>query len=117
MATDETGREARDPFLGLKQGGTEIYFVRHGDALPDQDEIVMGDYDAQALSNLGRRQAVALARRMALYKPTAIYSSPTGRAIQTARPTADALGLTTQLDSDLREVELGPIGGEVVGMT
>jgi 2,3-bisphosphoglycerate-dependent phosphoglycerate mutase len=117
MSADETGREARDPFLGLKHGGTEIYFVRHGDALPDQDEIVMGDYDAQALSDLGRRQAVALARRMAIYKPTAIYSSPTGRAVQTARPTADALGLEIQLDNDLREVELGPVGGEVEGMT
>jgi probable phosphoglycerate mutase len=117
MATEETEREARDPFLGLKSGGTEIYFVRHGDALPDQDEIVMGDYDAQALSDLGRRQATALARRMALYKLTAIYSSPTGRAVQTARPTAEALGLEIRLDNDLREVELGQVGGEVVGMT
>jgi broad specificity phosphatase PhoE len=102
-----------DPFLSLKRGGTEIYFVRHGDALPGQDEVVLGDYDAQALSDLGRRQAQALARRMALYQPTALYSSPTGRAIQTAQPTAQALGLTVSLDDDLREVELGPIGGDL----
>ena len=102
-----------DPFLSLKRGGTEIYFVRHGDALPDQDEVVLGDYDAQALSDLGRRQAQALARRMALYKPTAIYSSPVGRAVQTARPTAEALGLDITLDADLREVELGEIGPDV----
>ena len=102
-----------DPFLSLKRGGTEIYFVRHGDALPDQDEVVLGDYDAQALSDLGRRQAQALATRMALYKPTAIYSSPVGRAVQTARPTAEALGLEITLDADLREVELGEIGPDV----
>ena len=100
-----------DTFLSLKRGGTEIYFVRHGDALPGQDEVVLGDYDAQALSELGRRQAQALASRMAVYGPTAIYSSPVGRAVQTARATAEALGLTIVIDDDLREVELGPIGG------
>lgn len=99
-----------DPFLSLKRGGTEIYFVRHGDALPDQDEVVLGDYDAQALSDLGRRQARALAERMTRYKPTAIYSSPTARAAQTAQPTAEALGLPVTLDDDLREVELGVVG-------
>ncbi len=102
-----------DTFLSLKGGGTELYFVRHGDALPDQDEVVLGDYDAQALSELGRRQAQALARRMAIYKPAAIYSSPTGRAVQTAQPTADALGLSITIDDDLREVELGSIGGDI----
>jgi 2,3-bisphosphoglycerate-dependent phosphoglycerate mutase len=109
----DTNDDAPDTFLSLKCGGTEVYFVRHGDALPGQDEVVLGDYDAQALSELGRRQAQALARRMALYKPTAIYSSPTGRAVQTAQPTAEALGLTITLDDDLREVELGPIGGDL----
>jgi len=109
----DTNDDAPDTFLSLKGGGTEVYFVRHGDALPGQDEVVLGDYDAQALSELGRRQAQALARRMALYKPTAIYSSPTGRAVQTAQPTAEALGLTIALDDDLREVELGPIGANL----
>jgi 2,3-bisphosphoglycerate-dependent phosphoglycerate mutase len=117
MTTEETTPQAPDPFLSLKQGGTEVYFVRHGDALPDQDEIVLGDYDAQALSDLGRRQAQALARRLALYKISAIYSSPMGRSVQTARPLAEALRLEVVIDDDLREVELGPIGGEAEGLT
>jgi broad specificity phosphatase PhoE len=87
--------------------------VRHGDALPDQDEVTLGEYDAQALSALGRKQAQALATRMRQYRPTAIYSSPTGRAAQTAQPTAEALGLTVILDNDLREVELGRVGDAV----
>jgi 2,3-bisphosphoglycerate-dependent phosphoglycerate mutase len=115
--TAEDSPETPDPFLSLKQGGTELYFVRHGDALPDQDEIVLGDYDAQALSDLGRRQAQALATRLALYKISAIYSSPTGRAAQTAQPLAGALGLEVHLDPDLREVALGPIGGDMEGVT
>ena len=112
--TDEAlSDEQGDPFLSLRNGATEVYLVRHADAQPDADEVVMGDYDAQALSALGRRQAEALAVRMRQIAPTAIYSSPIGRAIQTAQPTADALGLTIQIEPDLHEVELGAIGGEL----
>lgn len=113
--TIPTGPEGAqpDPFLGLKYGGTEIFLVRHGDALPGHEEVTLGDYDAQALSDLGRRQAQALTPRMVAFAPTAIYSSPIGRAAQTAQPTADALGLTIAFDDDLREVELGSVGGEL----
>src|SRR5579862_1488407 len=93
-----------DTFLSLKRGGTEIYFVRHGDALPGQEEVTPGDYDAQALSELGRAQAVA--RRMREIAPTAIYSSPTGRAYQTAQAIAQALNLPVVVEPDLREVEI-----------
>ncbi|HLY31694.1 MAG TPA: histidine phosphatase family protein, partial [Ktedonobacterales bacterium] len=99
-----------DTFLSLKRGGTEIYFVRHGDALPGQEEVTPGDYDAQALSELGRAQAQAVARRMREIAPTAIYSSPTGRAYQTAQAIAQALNLPVVVEPDLREVEIGPIG-------
>jgi broad specificity phosphatase PhoE len=119
MTAEETSTNngAYDPFLSLKNGGTELYFVRHGDALPDQDEIVMGDYDAQALSDLGRRQAQAVARALARFNITAIYSSPTGRAAQTAQPLADALGLPVTIEHNLREVELGPVGADAQGVT
>ncbi|MGH2502047.1 MAG: histidine phosphatase family protein, partial [Ktedonobacterales bacterium] len=112
---DATPQEVDEPdlFLSLKRGATELYFVRHGDALPGQDEVILGDYDAQALSDLGRRQAQALAQRMVRFQPTAIYSSPTARAAQTAQPTAEALGLVVTLEDDLREVELGAVGPEI----
>lgn len=102
-----------DPFLSLKRGGTEILLIRHGDALPGHEEVTLGDYDAQALSELGRRQAQALVARMVSFAPTAIYSSPINRAVQTAQPTAEALGLDIAFDEDLREVELGTLGGRV----
>jgi broad specificity phosphatase PhoE len=102
--------EMADAFLSLKRGGTELYLIRHADALPGAEEVVAGGYDDQALSELGRRQAEALAVRMAAVPPTAIYSSPIGRAVQTARPTAERLGLAIQTEQDLREVELGTIG-------
>jgi broad specificity phosphatase PhoE len=117
--TDDFVRELEedqsDPFLSPRNGGTEVYLIRHADAMPGADEVVEGGYDAQALSTLGRRQAQALAERLKSSGVAAIYSSPIARAIQTAQPTADALGLEVRIEHDLREIELGPIGPEVLG--
>ena len=105
--------ETPDPFLSLKRGGTEVYLIRHGDALPGVEEIVLGDYDDQGLSALGRRQAQALVPSLRESGLAAIYSSPIGRAMETAAPTAQALGLDIQVDPELREVELGPVGADL----
>src|SRR5579859_922996 len=95
-----------DPFLSLKSGATEVYLIRHGDALPGADEVVDGGYDEQGLSELGRRQAQALGARMRSVPLAAVYSSPIGRARQTAEAVAVAAGLTVQIEADLREVAL-----------
>jgi broad specificity phosphatase PhoE len=100
-----------DPFLSLKRGATEMYLIRHGDALPDTADLVDGSsYDEQGLSNLGRQQAQALADRLRSLGLGAVYSSPILRARQTADAIATASGLETVIDSELREVALGPIG-------
>ena len=98
-----------DPFLSLENGGTEVYLVRHADALPGADEVVDGGYDDQSLSELGRRQSLALAARLREIPIAAIYSSPIKRARQTAAFVADVLGLEVYVDEDLREVDLEPI--------
>jgi len=111
--TGET-EDIRDPFLSPKNGGTEILLIRHADALPDAAEVVLdGAYNSQALSEVGRRQARALAERLRDTTLAAIYSSPIPRAYQTAAPTAAALGLEVRLDDGLREVEVGPIGPDL----
>jgi 2,3-bisphosphoglycerate-dependent phosphoglycerate mutase len=102
-----------DPFLSLKRGATEVYLIRHADALPGADEVVGGGYDEQALSELGRRQASALAVRMRTLELAAVYSSPIGRAHQTAAAIADAAGLDVRIEPDLREIALGPIGPDL----
>jgi broad specificity phosphatase PhoE len=109
--------EQRDPdiFLSLKNGATELYLIRHADALPDAEGVVHGDYDAQALSEVGRRQARALAERMRTLPLDAVYSSPTSRAHETARYVAETHGLEVHTERDLREVELGPIGAPANG--
>ena len=59
---------------------------------------------------MGRRQAQALGERMKQIPLAAVYSSPIGRARQTAGYVADAQGLEVRIEPDLREVALGPIG-------
>lgn len=59
----------------------KLYIIRHGDP----------DYENDCLTPLGRRQAEALARRFAIHEPDRIFSSPLGRAIETARPSCEVL--------------------------
>lgn len=109
MNTQEISSAFDDAFLSLKLGGTELYFIRHADALPGADEVVLGHYDEQSLSELGRRQAQALAERLRDVPLAAIYSAPLGRAQQTAVPLAAAKDLPIVVEPGLREVELGPL--------
>ena len=106
----QSTESAADPFLSLKSGSTEIYLIRHADALPGADEVTPGAYDDQALSELGRRQAQALAERLRSVPLAAVYSSPISRAHETASYVARALGLEVRVELDLREVALGPVG-------
>jgi broad specificity phosphatase PhoE len=103
-------KDGEDAFLSLKSGGTEVYLIRHADALPGVEEVLPGDYDDQALTTKGRQQADALAERLRTIPLAAIYSSPILRAIQTAEPTARTHDLQVQIEPELREVQLGPIG-------
>jgi probable phosphoglycerate mutase len=102
-----------DAFLSLKHGGAELYFIRHADALPEADEVVLGHYDEQSLSELGRRQVQALAERMRETPLASVYSAPLGRARQTAAPLAEAHGLEVRIEPGLREVDLGPLHPEL----
>ena len=52
-----------DPFLFRHTNAAELFLVRHGDAIPDEDEIIpSGLYDNLPLSRVGREQAQALAQ-------------------------------------------------------
>ena len=60
-----------------------LFLVRHGDP----------DYDKDCLTELGHRQADVVAQRLLEEGIEAIYSSPMGRARQTAQPFAEASGI------------------------
>ena len=66
-----------------------LYIVRHGHPVYAPEE---------KLTELGHRQARALAPRLVEAGITKIFSSPLRRARETAQPTADALGLPIEIE-------------------
>src|SRR5450759_840542 len=99
-----------DPFLIRRSDATELFIVRHGDAIPDADEIIpSGVYDDLPLSSLGREQAQNLAERLGSLHFDAIYSSPLRRCQETAEPLARRLELTPILVPAIKEIRLGDI--------
>jgi len=64
------------------------------------------------LNEEGRRQAAALARRLADVPLTAIYSSPLERAVETAEAIARPQGLTVRILEAVGEVRFGSLEGE-----
>lgn len=58
-----------------------FYYIRHGDPV----------YAPDSLTELGKRQAEAVGRRLALHGIDKIYASTSNRAICTARPAAEML--------------------------
>lgn len=70
-----------------------LYLIRHG----------VPDYANDSLLPEGRLQAEAVGKRMAAAGIDEIYSSPKGRAIQTAEPAAKALGLDIEIEKWMNE--------------
>ena len=81
--------------------GMILYIVRHGEPI----------YGPDILTELGHKQAQALVKRFERSGLDRIFSSPMGRARQTAQPTADALGLPVKIEPWMREIwpELAPV--------
>lgn len=80
----------------------ELLLIRH--ALPVRVEAAEGPADP-ALAELGHRQAAALADWLADEPLHAIYASPLRRAVETAAPLAERLGLGVIVDEDLAEFD------------
>ena len=78
-----------------------IVFVRHGEP----------DYANACLTPIGREQAKAAAVRLREEGIEEIWSSPLGRAMETAKASSDALGLPVQTLDFMREVSWGSVDG------
>ena len=78
--------------------------VRHARPERHDDDGTEAD---PGLTPAGRAQAAAVARRLAGERPDALYASTMARAVQTARPLADATGLDLRTDEDLCEFDRG----------
>ena len=79
----------------------QLLLIRH--ALPLRSEPGQGS--DPVLSDEGVQQAKRLPDALARFPITRLVSSPQRRAVQTAQPVADALGLTVEIDERLAEYD------------
>ena len=100
----------------LPDGAVEVILARHGSVehrLSDPPDDVIGAHSDPDLTELGRRQAVALAARLRGVPLRELFVTPLRRTQQTAAPLADELGLEPRVEPDLREVYLGDWEGRL----
>lgn len=79
-----------------------IIFIRHGEP----------DYEYDTLTETGFKQAQIVAQRLKDENIDEIWSSTNGRAVNSAKPTAELLGLPVKTVDFMREVTWGSKTGE-----
>jgi probable phosphoglycerate mutase len=85
---------------------TRLCIVRHGETAWNAEHRVQGQLDIP-LNEIGLRQAQAVGKVLGAERFDVIYSSDLSRAMQTAQPTARALGMEILQDRNLRERHYG----------
>lgn len=83
-----------------------LCLIRHGETDWNVQRRIQGQLDIPLNAN-GRMQAHATARGLRRHGFHAIYSSDLGRALETARASAAALGLEVRHEAALRERHFG----------
>jgi probable phosphoglycerate mutase len=86
--------------------GTRVFMVRHGDTVLSAEDRFAGVTDVE-LSEKGREEARRLAERLRGEKITAVYASPLGRTVETARIIAEPHNLEVQPCDGFREISHG----------
>ncbi|MCY3410021.1 MAG: histidine phosphatase family protein [Candidatus Heimdallarchaeota archaeon] len=93
-----------------------VIFVRHGESTGNRDRIIQGQKDFP-LTEMGREQAriaMEIIKSIINGNIEAVYSSPLGRALETASIIRDGICDTKQIieKSGLMEASLGTLEGE-----
>jgi 2,3-bisphosphoglycerate-dependent phosphoglycerate mutase len=91
-------------------GSTELLLVRHGEsdrAVPGRSFPLVDGHGDPELSPLGLAQAEAVCARLAREPLDTVVVTSLRRTAQTAGPLLRSLGLTAEVEPDLREVFLG----------
>jgi len=89
---------------------TTVFLARHGQSENNNQGLITGQMDV-GLSPKGELQAQALAQCLQGETLAAIYTSHLKRTVQTAQPTADALGLPIVQLPSLAEIDMGELQG------
>src|SRR5215475_2189433 len=85
---------------------TRVFMVRHGATVLSAEDRFAGVTDVE-LSEEGREQARRLAERLRGEKISAVYASPLGRTVETARILAAPHNLPVQTCGGFREISHG----------
>jgi broad specificity phosphatase PhoE len=85
---------------------TTVYLVRHGATEWNVNKRAQGMADIE-LNAEGHKQAIATAQGLAHVDLAAVFSSDLKRAVDTARPIAEAHGLEVVFDPGFREIDQG----------
>lgn len=91
-----------------------LLLIRHGENDYVKTKRMAGRLPGVHLNEKGRRQAAAVAERLKTSPIKAIYTSPLERAVETAQPLADALGLAPIVRPGLLESNVGQWEGKSV---
>jgi probable phosphoglycerate mutase len=84
-----------------------LLLIRHGENDFVKQDRLPGRLPGIHLNEHGQAQATALAESLQKLPIRAIYASPLERAVETARPSSQALGLPVQLRPGLLDTHVG----------
>lgn len=92
---------------------TELYLIRHGEAVSNVEPVIAGVRSDQGLTERGRQQAALLEERLRADRLGAdvLYVSTLRRALETGEYVARALQLPAQQTEDLHELRPGAADG------
>jgi probable phosphoglycerate mutase len=88
-----------------------LLLIRHGENDYLKKNRLPGHLPGIHLNERGREQAAELARTLGQLPIKAIYASPLERAIETAEPLAQTLGLGIQIRPPLTDIDVGHWAG------
>lgn len=84
-----------------------IYFLRHGQSAASRDNVFSGAATDAELTPAGHAMAESFAAAYRGHPWAAIVASTQSRAIATARPLAEAVGLPVETDARFSEIAYG----------
>lgn len=89
-----------------------VFFVRHGEAETNKNDVLSAVYDGHPLTENGRSQVKATAEQLHGIRFDRAYSSPVLRARQTAEILLEERNIELKVDERLRERGMGEMEGK-----
>src|SRR5438132_14232075 len=84
-----------------------LFFIRHGQTTWNVEHRLPGQFPGIELTDTGQEQAKRLAQALSVLPLSAIISSPSDRAPETARYLVAGRSLSIQPEPDLMDIGLG----------